>query len=158
MLEIEIPGFGELRIQHVVFDLNGTLSMIGELDPKLPPKIQQLKNCGIDVHLLSADTRGKLQELATKLGATPHKLQFKGRESEEKAEFVNALGKESVVAVGNGNNDYLMLKQARLGIIIIGKEGAATKALLNSDICVTSPVDALDLLLDPISLKSTLRD
>ncbi len=158
MLEVNIPGFGELKIKHIVFDLNGTLSMNGEIDPALPNMIKELKLRGLNVYILSADTRGKLNELAKKLGAEPHKLTFKMRESEEKANFIKQLNPNSVIAVGNGINDALMLKEARLGICIIGKEGAAVSALLNSDICVNSPKEALNILLDPIHLIATLRN
>ncbi|TFG06015.1 MAG: HAD family hydrolase [Promethearchaeota archaeon] len=158
MLSVTIPGLGPLNIQYVVSDLNGTLSMNGEINPKLPAKINALKAIGITFYVLSADTRGKLHELATQLGAIPHILTFQGKESTEKAEFIIKLGAENVVAIGNGNNDYLMLKAAKIGIAVLGKEGLSIKALLNSDICVSSPEEALDLLLNPINLLSSLRD
>ncbi|MHC1590771.1 MAG: HAD family hydrolase [Candidatus Helarchaeales archaeon] len=158
MIEISIPGMGKLQIKHVVFDLNGTLSMNGKIDPRLPEKIRQLSKKGVSVHVLSANTRGNLNDLATQLGASPHVLEFKKKESEEKAAFIKELGSNSVVAIGNGNNDHLMLKEARLGMVILGEEGLATKALLSADLCVRSPLEAIDLLLDPIQILATLRD
>ena len=31
MIKINIPGFGQINIEHVVFDYNGTIAMDGEL-------------------------------------------------------------------------------------------------------------------------------
>ena len=75
----------------------------------------------------------------------------------EKEQFVESLGTEKVVAVGNGVNDSLMLKKAALGIIVIGEEGAASLALNNADIIVKDIHDALDLLLNKTRIKATLR-
>jgi soluble P-type ATPase len=54
-------------------------------------------------------------------------------------------------------NDSLMMKKAALGIIVIGEEGASVKAINNADIVVKDIHDALDLLLNKIRIKATLR-
>lgn len=156
-MEIKIPGMGDVKIKYVVFDLNGTLSMSGEIDPVLPAKMKQLMERGLEVYILSSDTRGKLRKLATELGVMPKRVKSEDKGAEEKAEFIKKLGEDSVIAVGNGMNDYLMLKLARIGIVILGSEGAATKSIINGDICVKNPINAIDIILDPITLKSTLR-
>ena len=68
-----------------------------------------------------------------------------------------ALGADRVVAIGNGRNDEAMLRAARLGIAVIGTEGAATATLLAADVVCTSVTDALDLLLDERAITATLR-
>ena len=64
---------------------------------------------------------------------------------------------DKVVAIGNGNNDALMLKAAKLGIAVCLKEGCSRRAIEAAQIFVTSPVDAVDLLLSPKRLIATLR-
>ncbi|MGC8790802.1 MAG: HAD hydrolase family protein, partial [Desulfurella sp.] len=68
-----------------------------------------------------------------------------------------SIGLSNLVAIGNGKNDSLMLKYAKLGICVIGKEGANIEALQNSDIVVCDIVSALELLLYPKRLIATLR-
>ena len=75
----------------------------------------------------------------------------------EKAAYIDTLGKEHCVAVGNGNNDSMMLHNAILGIAIIGDEGCATPTLLQSDISCVKIADALELLLNEKRLIATLR-
>jgi len=62
-----------------------------------------------------------------------------------------------VVALGNGNNDALMLRATRLGIAVCLREGCSKKAIEASQILVKSPIDAIDLLLLPKRLIATLR-
>jgi len=50
-----------------------------------------------------------------------------------------------------------MLSAAGLGIVVIGREGAATRAIMAADLAVHDITDALDMLLDPTRLLSTLR-
>ena len=75
----------------------------------------------------------------------------------QKAEYVKKLGAKKVIAFGNGVNDRKMLKAARLGIVIAGREGCAVEALLAADIQVTNVMDGFDLLLNPKRLNATLR-
>jgi soluble P-type ATPase len=62
-----------------------------------------------------------------------------------------------VCALGNGANDEKLLARAALSLCVLGEEGAAGAALRAADMVVRSPVEALDALLDPLRLVSTLR-
>lgn len=76
----------------------------------------------------------------------------------QKQRYVNELGPDKVIAFGNGNNDRLMLKTAKVGIAVCLKEGCAVDAINLADILVVSAVDVLELLLKPKRLKaSSLR-
>ncbi|OPZ75388.1 MAG: hypothetical protein BWY80_00175 [Firmicutes bacterium ADurb.Bin456] len=75
----------------------------------------------------------------------------------EKGEYVRTLGPESVIAMGNGTNDALMLERSALGIAVVGPEGASTAALQKADLVVASIISGLDLLLNPKRLVATLR-
>ncbi|MEX2704993.1 MAG: hypothetical protein Q6352_007005 [Candidatus Freyrarchaeum guaymaensis] len=78
-------------------------------------------------------------------------------ESVAKEEVGEELGDENTLAVGNGKNDKLMLKKAKIGTAITGKEGASPSALQNADIAVTNPLHTLELILDPQKLVATMR-
>lgn len=155
MIEIEIPGFGNLSLQHLVLDYNGTLACDGKLLEGVKERLSMLSN-NLDIHVITADTFGLVQ---TEMEGVPCSIQIleQSNEAAQKENFIRALGAESVVAIGNGNNDRLMLKQARLGILVIGHEGCAVAALHAADIVVTDINAGLDLLIAPLRCKATLR-
>jgi len=76
---------------------------------------------------------------------------------EAKAGYVENLGAEFTVAVGNGANDRLMLAKAALGIVVLVPEGTSLQALQNADLAVPDIATGLDLLLRPKRLIATLR-
>jgi soluble P-type ATPase len=150
---LDIPGVGTLQLAHLVLDLNGTLSDRGRLIVGVSERLRTLGR-DLEVHIVSADTYGTAAELAAALG-TP--LTTIG-EGGQKAAFVQQLGADATVAIGNGRNDALMLRLARLGIAVIGPEGgAATAALLAADVVCRSVQEALDLVLDERAVAATLR-
>ena len=75
-----------------------------------------------------------------------------------KLEFLKTLNLEVTVAIGNGSNDQLILKEAALGIAVLGDEGVSGFAVKNADIIVKNIQNALDLLLKPKRLIATLRE
>ena len=160
MKEILVPNYGVLHLKNVLFDLNGTIQFDGKISTDLKEKIKRLKE-EYDVYLISADTRGNLEEIANDLGVSYIKIKVDkiktANESEAKKNELIQLGKENTVAIGNGNNDSLMLKNAILGIIIIGSEGAAINSLLNADVILPDPISTVDFLLDEEKIIATLR-
>jgi P-type E1-E2 ATPase len=79
------------------------------------------------------------------------------RSGDDKATVVAALGRDATAAIGNGRNDAAMLRAARLGIAVIGPEGAASSAILGADVVCRWVTDALDLFRDDRLLVATLR-
>lgn len=157
MKEIDIPNYGKLIIKNVIFDLNGTLQFKGKISEAVVNKIEQLKEF-YNIYLLSADTRGNLKELAKKLNVSYIKINPKKiTEAEAKNNELIKLNKDNTIVVGNGNNDSLMLKNAVIGITVLGEEGATVKSILNSDVVVPNPISALDFLLDEKIMSGTLR-
>ena len=155
MLQIEIPGWKTLRLEHLVLDLNGTLALDGQLlavGESLARLSQQLH-----VQLVSADTHGTLAEAATSLGVQAVRLDPRIDGSKQKARHVAELGANSVVAIGNGANDRGMLELAALAVVVVGAEGCAVSALTVADVVVASAENALNLLLEPTRLVATLR-
>ncbi|HEY7064406.1 MAG TPA: HAD hydrolase family protein [Chloroflexota bacterium] len=154
-LTIDVPGWQTLNLAHLVLDVNGTIALDGELMAGVGDRLVGLQRL-LQVHLVSADTRGTLDALAGELGLRAQRL-TQGLEAEQKAQFVQSLGAAQVVAIGNGANDVAMLQTAALGIAVLGPEGMATAALTAADVLVASIQDALDLLAEPRRLVATLR-
>jgi soluble P-type ATPase len=80
-----------------------------------------------------------------------------GDQTEAKAEIIRAFGIAHTAAIGNGMNDEAMLREAAVGILVVGPEGAAVRSLLAADLVVGSIEDALDLLRFPKRLVASLR-
>jgi soluble P-type ATPase len=153
---IQIPGFGTIAITYLVLDYNGTLAVDGQIIPGAGMGIKALAE-HLNVVVLTADTFGKA---ATELAGLPCELRIlpeTGDEAQAKLDVINDLGPENCMAVGNGANDALMLDAARLGVAVMGHEGAATSATMAADLAVQGPLDAMNLLLNPLRLKATLR-
>lgn len=157
MRKIIIPYHGEITIKNVIFDINGTIQFKGQISEELVQKFEELKKF-YNIFLVSSDTRGNLKNIAKKLGVNFKKVNTQGiNDAEAKNNELKKLGKEVTVAVGNGNNDALMLKNAILGIAILGSEGASTRSILNSDVVFTDVINAIEFLLDEKTMISTLR-
>ncbi|NOZ49075.1 MAG: HAD family hydrolase [Chloroflexi bacterium] len=155
MITIDIPNTLTLKLQHLVLDLNGTLAVDGAVLPGVAARLQLL-HPNLDIILLTANTHGGGAEAAAMLGIQFRQLQ-PGPGGPQKQAFVQGLGVEHVVAIGNGRNDALMLAQAALGIAVNGAEGMAVAALQAADLYVRNINDALDLLLYPNRLRATWR-
>jgi P-type E1-E2 ATPase len=156
MLEIDIPDWRTLRLQHLILDLNGTLTLDGEILPGVKERLVKLSNV-LEVELLSADTLGRLDDIAARLGIAGRRLERGHPEAPQKSQIVSALDARRVVAIGNGANDVEMLRQAALGIAVIGQEGTAVGCVEAADVLAPSIQVALDLLLIPLRLVATLR-
>ncbi len=148
----EIPGAEPIEIEHLLLDVNGTLTARGELIEGVAERLARLR-AELAVELLSADTLGTLDAVAAELGVGAVRV----ARGAEKAELVRERGSRRCAAIGNGANDAAMLAAAALGIAVTGPEGASARALAAADVVCASALDALDLLLDPKALASTLR-
>ncbi len=155
MIELTIPGRGQLRLQHLVTDVNGTLALDGSLIDGLARRIASLRD-RLTVHLLTADTHGRQSVIDEQLNLVAIRLQ-PGSEQAQKRDFVERLGRESVVAVGQGANDAGMLRAAALGICIMSEEGAAAETLMAADLVVPTIFAAFDMLDKPMRIVASLR-
>jgi P-type E1-E2 ATPase len=155
MIEINIPGRGTLQLEHLVCDVNGTLTLDGQLLEGLVRTITNLRTC-LEVHLLTADTHGRQHIIDHQLNLQAKRIQ-PGDEAQQKADYVRALGAEHVVAIGQGANDAAMLKEAALGICILSREGTALETLLSADLVVADIYIAMELLEKPLRIVTSLR-
>ena len=155
MIEIEVPGRGTYRLKHLVLDVNGTIAVDGRLVEGVAKRVAELRR-SVEVHMLTADTRGRQQVIDAQLGMQAARITPQD-EAAQKASFVRELGGENVCTVGNGANDAAMLREAGLAIAVLGEEGLAVETLNAADAVVPSVNVALDLLLKPLRLVATLR-
>jgi soluble P-type ATPase len=162
MLTVEIPGRETLVLEHLVSDFNGTLAEDGHLQRGVLERIIQV-SAVLTTHIVTSDSNGTAEESARVLGAACLAAQVASPQwqrvqtGHEKEQYIQRLDPSRVVAVGNGANDEAMLRSAALSICVLGSEGASIQALLASHYAVTSPLDALDALLSPKRITSTLH-
>jgi soluble P-type ATPase len=155
MIEVDIPGYGKIELEHLVMDYNGTLACDGHVIEGVKDRLDRLSE-KLSIHVLTADTFGKvagaLEESPCHISILPLTDQAEG-----KRDYVEKLGKERTVSIGNGRNDRLMLKASALGIAVILEEGIAVETMTAADVVFTDILSALDLLTNPLRLTATLR-
>ena len=162
MIELSIPGRGAIRLEHLVCDVNGTLAVDGKLVDGVSRALGILRD-RLTLHLLTADTFGRQAVIDQQLGLNAVRLKASdgadpepGWEARQKAEYVEELGADRVVAIGQGANDALMLRAAAIGICVFSAEGTAVETLTSADIVVKDILNALELLERPLRLVATL--
>jgi soluble P-type ATPase len=156
VISISIPGWGNMEIENIVLDLNGTIAT----DGKIPLEVKEKINCLSDktkIYILTADTQGTATEGSSDMGVELLKVSEKDS-AEVKLRVLESLDPTRTVAIGNGNNDRLILKEAVLGIAVLGEEGMSVSAMKGADIIVKDISSALDLFLRPKRLIATLRE
>jgi soluble P-type ATPase len=156
MIEINIPGWGNMEIENIVLDLNGTIATDGRIPSEVKEKINSLSH-GVKIYILTADTQGTASEESSDVKVELLKVSEKDS-TEVKLRVMESLDPTRTVAIGNGNNDHLILKEAALSIAVLGDEGASFSAIKSADIIVKNISDALDLFLKPKRLIATLRE
>jgi len=155
MLEIKTPGHGILNLSHLVLDYNGTIACDGHLLQGVKKRLANLST-SLDVHVLTADTFGSVRKALSDVSCHVEIIPIENQ-AQAKLDYVQLLGPENCVCMGNGRNDRLMLKNAALGVAVVQAEGGAADAILAADIVVGNILDALDLLRHPLRLTATLR-
>lgn len=156
MIPISIPGFNtKIELHNLVLDFNGTLAVDGKLIPGVKKSLIALSK-KISIHVATGDTFGTaVQELK----GIPCKIKLLTTKNQktEKHKYLLTINPDTVISIGNGRNDLLLLKTSAIGIIVIQKEGASPDTLAAADVVCTGILDALDLLNHPLRLKATLR-
>ena len=155
MIELLIPGRDSLQLDHLVCDVNGTLTLDGRLQEGVARAINALRD-RLTVHLVTADTHGRQAEIDRMLALEAMRL-TSGDEAAQKAALVERLGAARVAAIGQGANDALMLRAAALGVCVLSAEGAAVTTLTAADIVVPDILSAFSLFEKPLRIVATLR-
>jgi len=156
LIKTDIPGRGNMEIENILLDLNGTIATDGKIPLDVREKINLLSE-KVTIYILTADTQGTAEEEVRGMNADMIKIAEEDSKN-RKFEFLKSFDFEKTVAIGNGNNDHLILKEAALGIAVLGDEGISASAMKNADVIVKNISDSLDLFLKPKRLIATLRE
>ncbi len=154
-MTIAIPNYATFELTDIVCDYNGTIASDGKVLPEIKSLFHALQ-AHFTLHVITADTFGSVQKELEGYGAKIKVLQSSDH-TQEKADFIQSLGAANCAALGNGNNDAMMLKTAALGIAVIGSEGCSMQSMHAADIVTTNSMDALKLFTDTKRLIATLR-
>ncbi len=156
MITVPIPGWGELAVEYLMVDYNGTAAVDGKLKKEVKDAIEKISRY-IKVFVITADSYDSVDAELGSSSVTFIKVN-KSASGAEKAKVVRELGPEKIVAIGNGSNDAAMLKEAALGIAVMGEEGCSTAVLKEADLVVTDIIKAFGLIIHPERILATLRD
>lgn len=149
-MKIDIPGVKTLDLRYVLLDYNGTIAKDGkplEIDEHLKILAQFY-----EIYVLTGNTYGDARSQLN-----PQMTLVETKDAQAKLAFLEKMGKDHCIALGNGVIDRHMLKNAALGIAVMEAEGCAVEAMLSADILVRSIEEGLDLILNPTRIAATLR-
>ena len=155
MFELDIKGYGKVAATYLVLDFNGTLAVDGKMLPDVREHLARLAK-NFRICILTADTFGRVHKEVEDLPVEVTVL-HESPEDEAKKNFVKELGSDSVIAIGNGMNDALMMAEAAMGIAVVQQEGAASLTIENADLVCPGILDALGLLENPKRIIASLR-
>jgi soluble P-type ATPase len=154
MITIQRPGDGDLQIEFILLDFEGTLATDRRVHPKAKDKINLLSK-RTKIYILTKEDKERVEEVLKKVNAETIYL-TEGESSQKKLDLLRQLGATGTAAIGNGVDDGPMIEAAGLGICVIGKEGASAEAAKNANVMFMDVLDALDFLLKPLRQKTTL--
>ncbi|MGV6818808.1 MAG: HAD family hydrolase [Thiotrichales bacterium] len=153
---INIPGTGELTIDKLLLDYNGTLAVEGQLLPGVKDAIERISS-QVSIFVITADTYGSVQAALDDASCKVITI-GEGAQDQQKLAYLNQLGPQTTMAVGNGRNDTLMLEAAIVGVALVQGEGVHAKALLSADLVCSNILDVFRFFSVPDSLKASLRN
>jgi len=155
MIELNIPGKGELQLDNLMLDFNGTLACDGEVLDGVKERIEALSE-KYNVVVVTGDSHGTAKEQLKSFKCAVHVIGPE-EQGQQKLKFLRSLGDSVTACIGNGMNDKYVLQAAALGVIVCLQEGAAAASVTNADIVCRDILDALDLFLNPLRIVTTLR-
>lgn len=156
MIEVDIPGRKKLLIENIVFDYNGTIAVDGILPEDIKESLMKIRE-NLNVYIITADTYGNVVNQCKELPIEVETF-TEGNATVYKRKFVEKIGAEYTIAVGNGFNDAEMFKVSALSVAVIGEEGCCTGALINSHIVVKDIRDVFSMIMKRDRMRATLRD
>ena len=154
-MKIEIPGYGELNVTHLLLDYNGTIATDGMIPDEVKKRLAKLSDV-LTIYVLTADTHGTAAKQCEGLNVMLRTFPV-GNAAEHKLAAVEEFGGENCVCIGNGRNDILMFQKSALSIAVMGTEGMYAGLLKDADICVKNIEDALELLCYPKRIIADMR-
>ena len=156
MIDLTIPGWGNVHLDNLVMDFNGTLATDGKLIEGVSQRLEALHKRGLNLFVITADTNGTVKSECAGLP-----VQVMGYDNstvaQDKARLVQQLGPKNTACIGNGRNDLAMFEASELSAVVIGTEGAYVKSIQQADVLFSNILDALDFFLKDHRMKATLR-
>lgn len=152
-MKYNVPEIGEIEIKTIVLDLNGTLSVNGDISQQTKEKIDLVTKEGVKIILFTGDQRGTAESLCKEIGVEFHRA----KSSKEKAELSEKLDYETTAAIGNARIDIGTFKNAKVSVATLQSEGIHVGILAHVDVIVPSIEDALDFFLNENTFCATMR-
>lgn len=152
-MKYTIPNVGDLELNQIVLDLNGTLSVYGKIKESTEELLKKLVERKFRIILLTGDHRGTAQEFADTMGLELIKV----NNGDEKKEAFQKVNNNKTVSIGNARIDIGTFDGAALSIATLQSEGIHTGILKYCDILVLDIDDALKFILDSSVLEATMR-
>lgn len=149
----KIPGQGDIEINTIILDLNGTLSVAGQVPDGVKDRLAKLKQMRFKIVLFTGNTRNDADELCKDLGIEWNLA----KNTTDKQNMALQYEPQKCASIGNGLIDRDLMKTVKLRIVTLQAEGVHIQTLLQSDILVPNINDALDLFIDEQRLVATLR-
>ena len=154
-MKIIIPEYKTLELDTIFLDFNGTIAVDGVVPETVKERLRILAN-DFRIYVLTADTHGNAKDQCADIPVILHTFPT-GNARDYKKEILKSMGSKHCVAIGNGRNDELMLKEAALSIGVMDQEGMCGSVFKAADLVVRSMEDALDLLVYPSRVIAGLR-
>jgi soluble P-type ATPase len=154
MILIERPGQEPLEIEYLLIDFEGTLAMDRRVHPKAKDKINLLSK-RLKIYIFAKEEKERVEEVLKRVKAEIVFLN-RGEASKQKLELIQRLGAFRTAVIGNGIDDLSIMKEAALGMVILGKEGTSGVLIQIANLVFTDVIDALDFLLKPLRQRATL--
>ncbi|MDM8533466.1 ATPase P [Clostridiaceae bacterium HSG29] len=152
---INVPETGKYEIENIVFDYNGTIAINGEIINGILEKIVKLAE-SFNVTIITADTFNTVKRAFKNTDVNIHIIDSIDGTIQKK-EFVEEVGSNKTIALGNGRNDELMLKEAIISVAILNDEGVSLKALNNADFLLKDINHFFEMIEEPKKLVAILR-
>ena len=105
MISIKIPGWGDIDIENIVLDLNGTIATDGKIPPDVRDKVNALAE-EAKVYILTADTQGTANEEMRNMNVEWAKVSDEGS-TEAKMDFFKSLEKDNVADPEGYTRSYI---------------------------------------------------
>ncbi len=146
-------GVGEINLDTIILDLNGTLAVGGKIVDGVIPRIKKLQEYGYKIMLFTGDQRGTAPEQARDMDIDV----VITKDTIEKSNAAKKYNPSTTVAIGNARIDIGTFENAKVRIATLQKEGIHAGILGHVDMIVPSINDALDLLIDVDAFNATMR-
>jgi len=152
---INVPETGKYEIENIVFDYNGTIAINGDIISGILEKIVKLTE-SFNVTIITADTFNTVRKAFEGTDVNVHIIDNENGTIQKKL-FIEEIGSNKTIVLGNGRNDELMLKEAIISVAILNDEGVSLKALNNADFLLKDINHFFEMIEEPKKLVAILR-